>query len=47
MPETLRLWQELSGVKVREFLPFREGWIVNGVYYVYQIGSEICQESKI
>ena len=44
MEETLRLWQELSGVKIREFLPHREGWLVNGIYYIYRKGGDICQE---
>ncbi len=44
MPECLRLWAELSGNKVREFRPFMDGWIVNGVYYVYQVGGNIHEE---
>ena len=46
MPETLRMWQELSGVKVREFLPFKDGWIVNGNYYIYQEGGDIHEQRK-
>jgi len=46
MPETLRLWAELSGTKVREFCTWREGWIVNGVHYVYQVGGEIHEQRK-
>ncbi len=49
MPETLRLWAELSGHKVREFRPFREGYIVDaivnpqeyGLFYIYQVGGDI------
>ena len=41
MPECVRLWQELSGVKVRGFLPFRDGWLVNGRYYIFQKGSDV------
>ena len=38
------MWQEMSGVKVRHLLPFRDGWIVNGSFYVYQIGADIHEE---
>ncbi len=43
MPEALRMWQELSGERVREFLPYRDGYLVNGKFYVYQVGGDICQ----
>jgi hypothetical protein len=49
VPETLRLWAELSGHKIREFRPFREGYIVDamvnpqeyGLFYIYQVGGDI------
>lgn len=41
MPECVRLWQELSGVKVGGFLPFRDGWLVNEKYYIFQEGGDI------
>lgn len=44
MPEVLRLWAELSGVKVSEFRPHLEGWFVNDCYYIYQVGGEIWEE---
>jgi hypothetical protein len=43
--ETVRLWEELSGIKVRELLPYGRGYIVNGTYYIYQVGGDI-HESK-
>jgi hypothetical protein len=41
VPECVRLWQELSGVKVGGFLPFRDGWLVNEKYYIFQEGGDI------
>ena len=49
MPETLRLWAELSGHKIREFRPFEKGYIVDamvntqeyGLFYIYQVGADI------
>ena len=46
MPETLRLWAELSGHKIREFRPCGEGWIVNDCYYVTQVGGEIHEQRE-
>jgi hypothetical protein len=44
LSEMLRLWAELSGVKILGSRPYREGYLVNEVYYVYQVGADICQE---
>ena len=44
MPETLRLWAEMSGIKILDSRPHRDGWIVNGRYYVYQEGGNVVAE---
>ena len=46
MPETVRLWSELSGIKVAGFRPDREGWIVNDCYYIYQDGGDIYESIR-
>jgi len=46
VPQTLKLWAELSGNKVSEFRPHGEGWIVNGTYYIYQVNGDIHEERK-
>jgi len=43
--ETLRLWAEMSGIKILDSRPHRDGWIVNDTYYIRQIGGDI-HESK-
>jgi len=35
------MWQDLSGIKVREVEPFRDGWLINKKHYVYQVGGDI------
>ncbi len=44
MPETLRLWAELSGTKVLDSRPYRDGYLVNGEFYVYQYAGNIVAE---
>jgi hypothetical protein len=44
VPETLRLWAEMSGCKVHSSRPHGEGWIVNDRYYIYQEGGNIVAE---
>ena len=44
MPETLRLWAEMSGIKILDSRPHRDGWIVNGKFYVYQEGGNVVAE---
>lgn len=44
MPECVRLWQELSGIKVRQFFWDGERYVVNGDRLVWQVGSDIHEE---
>ena len=46
MVETLRLWAEMSGVKILDSRPYGDGWIVNEIYYIYQVDGEIHEQRK-
>jgi hypothetical protein len=47
LPQTLKIWAEVSGMKVLNFRPHREGWIVNNIYYIYQTGADIHESKRI
>ena len=44
MPETVRLWSELSGIKVRQFFLDGDKYVVNGDRLVWQVGGDIHEE---
>jgi hypothetical protein len=54
VPETVRLWAELSGCKVIEFRPSGDGYIVDamvntqehGLFYIYQVGGDIHEQRQ-